>query len=138
MNTMKRFFFCTLIAIFCSVPVLCMAQAGANDESALQGQWVYESVAAFEGTVPQAFSLENLDCCEIPISITINPDEITFAWKDRTETVPSGPILRGNTLCFPICGQWKIADNKLQLQWTQDIMEEIPRMFTIILTYKSN
>jgi len=135
---MKRFFFCTLIAFICSIPVLCMAQTGGNEERALQGQWTYESIAAFEGTVEQTFSLESLDCCEIPASITFGQDEITFVWKDRTETVQSGLILRGTTLCFPICGQWKIVDNKLQLQWTQDIMGEEPRMFTIILTYKSN
>ena len=107
----------------------------AEDGKSLLGNWTFERVEAFKDNVQQTFSVD--DCnCEVPVSMDIRQDEIAFEWKNGAGTAQYNAVVRESAFCFCPCAEWKIADNKLQLQWTQDIEGEEPKLLTIVITYK--
>ena len=133
-RVMKKVIVAALAACICGVSFT-FAQT-KNDEKALIGKWVFESVAAFEDNVQKIpFSMDSLDCCEAPKEMDIQQNEITFVWKESTYTERYGIAVKGGILCFPICAEWKIVGNKLQLSWTQDLNSN-PNGLIIVLTYK--
>ena len=105
------------------------------DVSAIRGQWVYESVAAFDGNVQVAIDIESL-CCEMPAEMDIRNDDVSFVWKDRTQTVKLSEIARGQSLCFSVCAFWKKVDDKVQFSWDMDLEGEDQKSVRIVLTYK--
>ena len=135
----KRSFLCVFIAGMYSISVACVAQTGGNEEKSLQGKWIFESITAFEGTVEQPFGLDDF-YCDIPSEINIRQDDVIVVRKERTDTFPLDAVVRGNVICFCFCASWKLTDNKLQLEWTQDIETEgaDPKLYNMILTYKLN
>ena len=116
--------------------------AQTNEENPLQGEWVFESISAFEEGVQKIpFSVDSLDnnvmsCCEVPSEMDIQQEEIVFVLKNKTVSEKYNVVVTENSLCFSICTEWKIVNNKLQLQWTQDIANQEPRVLSIVLTYK--
>ena len=110
-------------------------KAQSYDVSAIRGQWVYESVAAFDGNEEVAIDLESL-CCEMPAEMDIRYDDVSFVWKDRTQTVKLSAVARGQSLCFSVCGTWKKVDDKVQFSWDMDLEGPAPKAITIVLTYK--
>ena len=133
----KKSFFYVFVASICNLTVLCVAQTNAEDGKSLWGNWTFDNVTAHEGNVLQAFNTDGLGCCGVPVEMNIRQDEITFVWKGHTEKVPFNSVVKaGNLFCFPICAEWTVADNKLQLKWKQDIEGPDPKMLAIVLTYK--
>ena len=115
--------------------------AQTNEENPLQGEWVFESISAFEEEVQRIpFSVDSLEnvmsCCEVPLEMDIQQEEIVFVRKNGTGKAKYDFIVRENGMCVPICAGWKIVNNKLQLQWTQDLEGQEPKVLTIVLTYK--
>lgn len=101
-----------------------------------QGKWVLENVFAFEGNVQIQISAESFDF-EIPTEMDVQQDELTFVNKGNTSRVEYDAVVKGNFLCFQVCAKWEIADNRLQLQWDQDIdgPADGPQARTIVLVY---
>jgi len=96
------------------------AQSKSEQEQLPQGKWVFESVSAFGENVQIPFSVNNIDF-EIPAEIEVQQSKITFMWKAGAEKVNYNDVVRGIFLCFPVCAEWKITENKLELQWIQDV-----------------
>jgi len=129
----KFFIFLMLLSSFAA-----FAQLKNEQKQIPEGKWVLESVSAFEENVQIPFGVENIDF-EIPTEINIQQDEITFIRKEGATKVNYDVVVRGNFLCFSACAEWKIVDNRLQLQWGQDIMNNPTgdlKMRTITLDYK--
>ena len=109
------------------------AQVKNEQKQILEGKWVLENVSAFEKNVQIQFSAENLDF-EAPVEINVQQDELTFVYKENTTKVGYDVFsIDGKYLCFSVCTEWKITDNKLQLQLLPDMDEENP--IIIILNY---
>jgi len=136
-KVVEKSFLSVLIAAIYGMSAVCFAQNAGNDEASLRGKWTFEGITAFEGNVQQAFSLDDL-CCELPTEMDIRQDEIAFGWKGRTSTAQYYSIVIGSSMCVSICTEWKIAENKLLLLWTQDIDGDEPRLFNMTATYKLN
>ena len=135
--TVKKISIIAFITMIYGMSFLSFAQTKESDEKSLQGKWTLENVSAFEDNVQKLpFSVDNIDS-EIPKEIDIQQDNITFGWKESKQKVKREVVVNGNSLCFPICAEWKIVDNKLQLQWMQDIDSPTDdlKMRTIVLTY---
>jgi len=122
--------------LLAGITVPALAQPEAVLQKLPEGTWVLEKVSAFEADVQKLFSATGIDV-EIPSEIDIQPTEIAFVRKESTETVKYNAVVKGNLLCFPICAEWSIVEDKLQLQWTQDIEdpENIQEALTIVLIY---
>lgn len=116
-----------------------IAQQENESKRIPDGKWVLESVAAFEENVQIPFSADNIDF-DIPAEISIQQDDVTFVYKETTEKVKYSIAVRANYLCFLVCAEWKIADGKLQLQWTQDLDNSLggadTRVITLGYSYK--
>ena len=135
--TVKKISIIAFTTMIYGMSFLSFAQTKESDEKSLQGKWTLENVSAFEDNVQKLpFSVDNIDS-EIPKEIDIQQDNITFGWKESKQKVKREVVVNGNSLCFPICAEWKIVDNKLQLQWMQDIDSPTDdlKMRTIVLTY---
>lgn len=137
MKTKKRLLVCLLLASI-AVQVTGALPQGQNEQKQIpEGKWVLENVSAFEENVQIPFSIDDISF-EIPAEMDIQQDELTFVRKGGTEKVKYDVVVRGSFLCFHVCAECKIVDNKLQLQWGQDIIEEATNslnMRTIILSY---
>ena len=132
---MRKSFFYVFVASFCNLAVLCVAQTNAEDGKSLWGNLTFERIEAFKDNIQQTFSVE--DCtCKVPMSMDIRQDEIVFEWEDGTGTAPYNTVVMESAFCFCPCALWKILDNNLQLQWTQDIEDQELKLLTIILIYK--
>ena len=137
--TMGKFMRKTIVFAFlsgiCSILMLVFAQTKDEQKKLPEGRWVLEKVTAFEENVQIIpFNADSLHCCTIPIEINVQKEKIVLTGKDEVKFVAS---IRGKYVCFPICAEWKIVENKLQLQWKQDLESQELRMMTIVLTYKS-
>ena len=119
--------------------ILVPSFAQTNEEYSLQGEWVFESISAFEKGVQKIpFSADSINCCGVPIEMNIQQDDVIFVYKNDTRTEKYNLTVKGNVLCFLICTQWTIVGNKLQLQWYQDVdkpEEELGKR-DIVVTYK--
>ena len=133
---MKRNFFIFLMLLnFFSV----FARPNDDPEKIPQGKWVFENVVAFEDNIQIPFSVNDLEF-EIPTEMDIQKEELTFVDKEGPKKEKSDRAIKGNFLClyFPVCAEWKIVENRLRLQWTQDIDGSSggKDTRTIVLTYK--
>ena len=120
-----------------NISAMAFAQTNNNDPNLLKGKWVLDTITAFEEngqTTP--YSLDNLSCC-IPTEIDIQPDVVAIVRNGHTDRLEYGMIVRENSICFAMCAEWKIEENKLLLQWTQDVEGQEPDRLTIVLTYNS-
>ena len=132
----------TLTCILAGISLTGFAQSSENNEKLLQKKWILENVSAFEKNVQKipfsADSLSNtMSCFEAPSEMDIQQEEIIFVRKSGTDKAKYNSVVRGNGICIPICAEWKIVNNKLLLQWTQDIEGQERRVLTIVLRYKS-
>ena len=116
----RKTFLSVLIAAICGISTVCFAQDTGNDGTLLRGKWIFESITAFEGNVQQEFGLDDL-CCELPSEMEIRQDGVDCVWKQGHGTAEYNFVVRGNSMCFAFCTEWKIVDNKLQLTWTYDV-----------------
>jgi len=122
------------VAGICSIPVMGFTQVKDVRKKIPEGKWALENISAFENNVQKIpFSTDSLSCCMIPVEISVQNDSISFVGKDK---VKYNTVFKGKYLCFPICAEWEIVDNKLYLQWIQDMESQELRMLTIVLTYK--
>ena len=128
---MKRNFF-----IFYILLTSCWTFAQPQNEHTKipEGKWVLEDMVAFEKNVQVPFTVENLGCCQVPVEIEVQLDELTFVCKERTDKVEYNAVVRENIICFPICAEWKIVNNKLFLQWVQDVDTD-PEALSITLIF---
>jgi hypothetical protein len=121
----------TGVIILASLLLTAMTVQAFGQSKLPEGQWVLENLSAFEEGVQKTISMDDL-AFEMPAEIDIRQAEIVFVRKESTETVKYDTVANGISLCFPICAEWSITENKLQLQWTQD--KESGQLI-IILTY---
>jgi len=133
----KKNLFLILMSVFCIIPMLCFAQTFEEKGKPLQGKWSFKNVSAIDENGKKiSYNLENLECCEIPVAMEIQQDEIVFVYKASTEKVEYDAVVKGNFFCFPICAEWNIRNHQLQLRWSQDVDAQEPNVITVILTYK--
>jgi len=121
---------------FAGITAPALAQSEAGLQKLPEGTWMLEKVSAFEADVQKPFSAADFNL-EIPSEIDIQPTEIAFVRKGSTETVKYDVVVKGNVLYFPICAEWSIVEDKLQLQWIQDVEdpENVQGTLTIVLIY---
>ena len=117
-------------------PFLVFSQSKGDHKKVLQGKWVFESITAFDGNVQVPFNVDSL-CCEIPTEMFIQQDDLTFSRRARADKVRFDAVISENGLCFPICGEWKIVENKLLVQWYEDLDSsgDVLKMRTVIACY---
>jgi hypothetical protein len=123
-----------VVVFLASVTVI---HAGQQDENVLSGTWVLESVTAFEGEVQlMPFSIDSINV-ELPTEIDFRQKEITLTGKTRTTTMDYYRIVRGRFILIPVSAKWEMVNNKLQLQWFQDIPgKPVSRKITLIYSKK--
>jgi len=119
MNAKKTVILILLLGTF---PVF--SQQGNEQKRIPEGKWVLENVSAFEGNAQIALTANDLGF-RVPSEIDVQQDEVAFITENSSNRVRYDDVVKGNLLCFLICAEWKIVDNKLQLQWSQDIEEPV-------------
>jgi len=136
-TAIKKIIIFAFTASIWAMPVLSFGQTEAKNEKLLQGTWVLESVTAFDESMQIIpVNADSISYCEIPTEIDIQQDEVTFVRKSGTSKAKYKDVVRKNSLRFPAYAGWEIVDNKLQLQWGEDLTGQAPKMRTVVLTYK--
>jgi len=110
-------------------------------EKLLMGSWVFESVSmAFDRDAPTAISVDDIDF-ETPVEIDIQPNEVVFLYKNRTDTMEYNRVVvekRWFYLPTRTLTSWKRVEDKLLLEQGRDV--DFPtgetKIRTIALTYK--
>ena len=135
--SMKKMITIAFAAGIYGLSVCGFAQTKENDDKLLHGKWVLENVSAFdENRKKLPLNADSLEV-SIPLEMDIQQENIVFVWKEYTETAKYNAVVKGEALCFPICAEWKVSKNKLQLQWIQDMdIDDAEMDVTIVLTYK--
>jgi len=131
----KKYGLLVFVLFFAGMASFQLVFADEPDVSLLKGKWIFENVTAFENGVQiKPFSADSLKF-EPPGEMDIQQEVLIFTRKEQTSKASLYSVIKGNTMCIPVCAEWKIVNNRLQLQWMQDVPVK-QTMRTITISYK--
>lgn len=122
------------------VPLCLSLSVFANtivENKVLQGKWVLESVSARNVQDSQNADLDSLGITVYP-EMLIYEDSITLVSKNGSQKI--GYTTRNDFLWLgipynPFYAEWALNENKLYLEWVQDIPNE-SKSIIILLLYR--
>lgn len=130
-----------LVLIFCSLSWFATAQTNKdNNKDLLLGEWVLEEASVHETNDIASVNIDSIDI-EFHREIEIRSDELSFNYKgvsQKNKYEVTGDWIYLNFATISFYAEWAILNNKLYIEWAQDIpiSDNENKTMVVLLIYK--